>query len=105
MHGCVIHGLSEGWVRTVSLGSDLSSMRTIVQVNSHTNIMHVVERELDWNCKTLDRTNHKIVFVDGIFERKIVQNFIPNQEQLRKMQLWALWQESNLRSCDSGAAL
>jgi hypothetical protein len=22
----------------------------------------------------------------------------PNQEQLRKMQLWALWQESNLRS-------
>ena len=27
----------------------------------------------------------------------------PNQEQLRNMQLLALWQESNLRPCDSGA--
>jgi hypothetical protein len=29
----------------------------------------------------------------------------PNQEQLRKMQLSALWQESRLRPCDSGATL
>ena len=29
----------------------------------------------------------------------------PNQEQKRKMQLLGPWQESNLRPCDSGAAL
>ena len=29
----------------------------------------------------------------------------PNQKHLRKMQPSALWQESNLRPCDSGAAL
>jgi hypothetical protein len=34
-----------------------------------------------------------------------IVNFRPYQEQLRKMQLYALWKKSNLWTCDSGTAL
>jgi hypothetical protein len=37
---------------------------------------------------SLDRTNNCRVFVNGNIERKIIYNFRPNQEQLRKMQLY-----------------
>ena len=48
---------------------------------------------------------HLTRFVDENFEWKFYTFIRPNQEHLRKMQLSALWQESNLRSCDSDAAL
>ena len=44
-------------------------------------------------------------FVDGNFEWNLYAFIRPNQVQLRKMQLSALWQESNPRPCDPGAAL
>ena len=50
-------------------------------------------------------TNLLRVFVVGNCELIFYTFIRPNQEQLQKMQLSALWQESNLRPCDSGAAL
>jgi hypothetical protein len=44
-------------------------------------------------------------FVDGNFKGKFMYNFRPDLELLRKMQSQALRQKSNLRPCDSGAAL
>ena len=44
-------------------------------------------------------------FLDGDFECKFYKFIRPNQEQLRKMQLWTLWQESNLQPCDFSAVL
>jgi hypothetical protein len=53
--------------------------------------------------------NTKIIversFLDGNFECNFNTFIRPNQEQLQKMQLQALWQKSNLWSCDSGATL
>ena len=43
-------------------------------------------------------------FVDGNFECFLYILFRPNQEQQEKYN-YTLWQESNLRPCDSGAAL
>ena len=47
----------------------------------------------------------KGLIVDGHCDCEFYTFIRPNQEQLRKTQLYALWQESNLRPCDSGAAL
>jgi hypothetical protein len=44
-------------------------------------------------------------FLDGNFEWNFYTFVTPNQEQLRKMQLSALWQKLNPQPCDSGAAL
>ena len=45
--------------------------------------------------------------VDINIRGNLYTSFRSNQEQLRKMQLDFIgpWQESNLRPCDSGAAL
>ena len=44
-------------------------------------------------------------FVNGNFECEFYAFNRANEEHLRKMQLYALWQESNLRPCDTDAAL
>ena len=78
-------------------------------IDHHKSSKPEIYREIilyDENCMISAKNKYLLKgFVDGGFECNIYTFIRPNQERLRKMKLWALRQESNLRPCDSGAAL